>query len=211
LEFLKSLFKSKSENPNKGKLLKKDQLIIFLLFGILLLVIAIPVEPKKKSKEANVTENQEIDSQEQEGMEKEGAVSTSSYEEQQEARLEEILRKVEGVGEVEVMITLQASSEKVVEKDQPSTSQDVEEQDSGGGTRSTQDRSWSESTVYWEQENGSRTPYVIKELKPRVEGVIVIAQGGGDPEIKQNIMEAVQALFPVEAHKIKIMKMEGSK
>ncbi len=144
-------------------------------------------------------------------MEKEGAVSTSSYEEQQEARLEEILRKVEGVGEVEVMITLQASSEKVVEKDQPSTSQDVEEQDSGGGTRSTQDRSWSESTVYWEQENGSRTPYVIKELKPRVEGVIVIAQGGGDPEIKQNIMEAVQALFPVEAHKIKIMKMEGSK
>ncbi|MCI8597822.1 MAG: stage III sporulation protein AG [Lachnospiraceae bacterium] len=208
---MKSLFKSKSENPNKGKLLKKDQLIIFLLFGILLLVIAIPVEPKKKSKEANVTENQEIDSQEQEGMEKEGAVSTSSYEEQQEARLEEILRKVEGVGEVEVMITLQASSEKVVEKDQPSTSQDVEEQDSGGGTRSTQDRSWSESTVYWEQENGSRTPYVIKELKPRVEGVIVIAQGGGDPEIKQNIMEAVQALFPVEAHKIKIMKMEGSK
>ena len=51
----------------------------------------------------------------------------------------------------------------------------------------------------------------VQELEPRVEGVIVIAEGGGNAQVKQNILEAVQALFSVEAHKIKIMKMEGSK
>ncbi len=109
------------------------------------------------------------------------------------------------------MITLHASAQKVVEKDVPSRSQRVEEEDSQGGNRTTQENEREEATVYEEREDGIRTPYVIQELEPAVEGVIVIAEGGGNPAVKQNILEAVQALFPVEAHKIKIMKMEGSK
>jgi len=198
----------KSEKLKKIKHLKKDQLVILLLFGILLVVIAIPSEPKKKDKAFG--EN----AAEEEALSEEALSSgteEASYEKKQEKRLKEALQRVEGVGQVEVMITLKVSSEKVVEKDTPSTSQTVEEEDSGGGKRSTRDESWSEATVYRELEDGSRTPYVVKELEPQVEGVIVIAEGGGNPLVRQNILEAVQALFPVEAHKIKIMKMEGSK
>lgn len=139
------------------------------------------------------------------------ASSDGSYEQRQERRLEEVLRLVEGVGDVEVMITLEAGSELVVEKDQPVTSQRVEETDSGGGSRMTEEESWSESTVYTEGEDGGRSPYVVKELEPKVQGVVVIAEGGGNPAVQQNILEAVQALFPVEAHKIKIMKMEDER
>ena len=46
MEFLKSILKS--ENRKKIKKPKKDQLVILLLFGILLLVIAIPTEPKRE-------------------------------------------------------------------------------------------------------------------------------------------------------------------
>ena len=45
-----------------------------------------------------------------------------------------------------------------------------------------------------------------KELSPKVEGVIVIAEGGDDALVKQNITEAVQALFGIDTHKIRIMK-----
>lgn len=205
MEFLKSILKS--ENRKKIKKPKKDQLVILLLFGVLLLVIAIPTEPRREK----TTRMEEADTG---GDALKGTGQTSSensYERQQEKRLKEVLEKVEGVGRVEVMITLRSSSEKVVEKDAPSRSQRVEETDSQGGSRTTQENEREEATVYEESEDGKRTPYVIQELEPAVEGVIVIAQGGGNAAVKQNILEAVQALFPVEAHKIKIMKMEGSK
>lgn len=41
----------------------------------------------------------------------------------------------EGVGNVKVMITLKSSEENVVEKDQQSDGQSVEEEDSQGGKR----------------------------------------------------------------------------
>lgn len=205
MEFLKSILKS--ENRKKIKRPKKDQLVILLLIGVLLLVIAIPVEPKKEKQgeKETVQEGENV----LEG--KKETLSADSYERQQEERLKEVLEKVEGVGRAEVMITLRASARKVVEKDAPSRSQRVEETDSQGGNRTTQENEREETTVYEEGNDGVRTPYVIQELEPAVEGVIVIAEGGGNPAVKQNILEAVQALFPVEAHKIKIMKMEGSK
>ena len=183
--------------------------MIFLLVGILLLVIAIPIEPTKKETEeaSDAGGSEDLESWEA----KETSELIDSYERQQELRLKEVLQKVEGVGAVEVMITLQTSAEKVVEKDTPSTRQTVEESDSAGGSRTTQEESWSEETIFREEEDGSRTPYVVKQIEPQVEGVIVIAEGGGNAQVKQEILEAVQALFPVEAHKIKIMKMEGSK
>ena len=37
---------------------------------------------------------------------------------------------------------------------------------------------------------------------------MVVAEGGDNPIIIGNIQEAVQVLFQVEAHKIKVMKMK---
>ena len=58
-------------------------------------------------------------------------------------------------------------------------------------------------------EDGDQLPYVIKTLEPIVEGVIVVMEGGGNPTVAAEVTEAVQALFHVEAHKIKVLKMEG--
>ncbi len=44
-------------------------------------------------------------------------------------------------------------------------------------------------------------------MTPSVKGVVVSAQGGGNAKTAENISEAIQALFGIEAHKIKIVKM----
>ncbi len=111
-----------------------------------------------------------------------------------EQRLEELLEKVEGVGQVQVMLTFEGTGEKKVEKD---VALDLEER--------------REETVYEERGNSERTPYVTSETNPEVKGVLVIAQGGGNSRVRQEILEAAQALFGIDAHKIKIMKMEEMK
>ena len=40
----------------------------------------------------------------------------------------------------------------------------------------------------------------------QVEGIVVIAEGGGDAVIVQNITEVVRALFDVDSHKIKVIE-----
>ena len=116
------------------------------------------------------------------------------------------LEYVEGVGRAEVVITLKSSGQKIVEKDQASSSQSTSEEDQNGGIRETQNRSSDNTSVYTQGSDGSQTPYISKEMTPEIEGVLVIADGGDNAVTIQNITEAIQALFGVDAHKIKIMK-----
>lgn len=180
------------------KLPKKNQLLLILLTGILLLVIAFPVPDSSESTDQqseNVRETMTA-----------GGRDTGDYEKYLEEKTARVLEDVEGVGEVTVMITLKSDGQKIIEKDQSSSSQTTEEEDSSGGTRSVEDQSSDKTSIYEQTADGASTPYVSKELAPEVEGVVVIADGGDNAVVAQNITEAVQALFGVEAHKIKIMK-----
>lgn len=158
----------------------KEQFLIMALCGLLLAVISIPVDSGKRkgTQEKNVQET--VISQEE-----------NSYEEQMEKKLEELLSQVEGVGQVRVMLTFEGSGERKVEKDKQVRTDGSEEQ-----------------TVYEESGSASRTPYVTSESNPQVEGVLVIAEGGDKSRVKEEIIGAAQALFGIEPHKIKIMKME---
>ena len=62
--------------------------------------------------------------------------------------------------------------------------------------------------MYEEKEDGSQTPYITSETFPEIRGVLVVAEGGDNPVLVQQIQEAVMALFHVEAHKIKVLKMK---
>ena len=50
-------------------------------------------------------------------------------------------------------------------------------------------------------------PYVQKETLPTVAGVVVVAEGGGNPAAVSEISESVQALLKVEPHRIRVVKM----
>lgn len=203
----------------KLKLLKnnvkftKDNFLILFLTGILLLVIVWPLEDKKTDSKSNQWDSEDgiiglnpdsvTDVPGMAGSDT-GTDAMRIYAGELEKSLEEILGTMEGVGKVKVMVTLEGSGEALVEKDQNTSRNGTTEVDSAGGSRNTTEISGSEETVF--KDSGS-SPYVKKILSPRVEGVVVSAQGGRNPRTAQNITEAIQALFGIEAHKIKIVKM----
>ena len=153
------------------KWMKKENLGVLLLVGLLLLVIALPT---RQENENTITEEntQETDQ----------GLQEQDWQTKMEERLVEVLEQVQGVGKAEVFLTCEGTQEKVVEKDET-------------------------ETVYERDSRGNQTPYVSAEIYPQVTGVLVVAQGGDNPVVIQNIQEAVQVLFQVEAHKIKVMKM----
>ena len=187
------------------KKMTRENMVVLALAGILLMVIALPVGNKEKEEKEDSksvlldTENGKMETERKEGETKE---------EELERKLEAFLHCMEGVGEVKVMITFSATEEQVVEKDIPSRSMSqTSENDSAGGSRSVVQEDREEDTVYVTDGAGRQTPYVKKTLAARVEGVTVLAQGGGSPVIQKNITDVMQALFGIEAHKIKVAKM----
>ena len=112
--------------------------------------------------------------------------SKEDYKASMERQVVELLSTVQGVGQVKVMLTLSASGKKVTLKDNEVDKDKTQEE-----------------TVLVEDEN----PYVVQETEPVPEGILVVCQGGGDPTVQQEIIGAIEVLFHVEAHKIKVMKM----
>lgn len=88
---------------SKLKKPKKEQLVVLLLFGVLLVVIAIPTTPGKTTAGG---ESETISGVEAATDDIEAA--GLSYEEQLEKRLSAILSRVAGAGRVEVMVTLES-------------------------------------------------------------------------------------------------------
>ncbi len=194
------------------KWFRKDNLLVLILSGVLLFIIAIPTKEKN-------TESAQKDSISETGLQDAGTLrqdgtddlyAQENFAGNLERQLEELLSEMADVGKSRVMITLKASQELVVEKDEPLKRSNTNEKDSAGGSRSISEIDSEETTVYRTAGNDSE-PYVIKTLSPRVEGVVVVAQGAGNGTVNKNITEMVQALFGIEAHKVKVVKMTSSK
>lgn len=125
-----------------------------------------------------------------------------------EKQLESVLSQVEGVGAVQVAVAMESTGKKQVEKDSPEDTSTSSEKGDSGTQRSSQTVTTGETTVYEDTGDGGQTPYISSSTYPEIRGVIVVAQGGGNPVIVQQIQEAVIALFHVEAHEIKVLKMK---
>lgn len=193
----------------KDKLLKKENMIVFALLGILLLVIAIPMDLGIDKEEVNKEEKEE------ERMGNSYPEVGENYEDESleyclalEMRIEELLSCMDGVGQVQAMVTVSSSRELIVEKDEPISRSTVTETDAGGGTRSTNESSFEYETIYETDSEGNKVPYVIKHIEPEIQGITVVAQGGGNALVQKNISNVLEALFHIEAHKIKVVKMK---
>jgi len=190
----------------------KDKWLILLAVGMIILILTFPsgsgmaARVEKTAESKNQTALQKgIVTEPADGEAAVAAGADRTYEEQLEARVKRILKTVDGVGQVEVMIVLKSSEEKVLRVDKDSSDSSTEEKDSSGGTRKITSADRKENTIL--TGSGENTsPIVEKEIRPEIEGIIISAQGGGSPTVKAEISGAMEALFNLPPHKIKVLK-----
>lgn len=119
-----------------------------------------------------------------------------------EGELEEILSKIEGAGDVEVLLTYSESSS-ISPLYNESMSSSIST-NSDGTTTETQTESKEIFT------DSSDEAVIEKYIKPTLEGAIIIAEGGGNIDVKSNIISAVEAATGLLTHKIQVFEMNSN-
>ena len=200
--------------------MNKEKLIFVFCSGLLLFVLSMPGTERERSREAAAVGSGELENADGTsrllggagaGLGEEtlpglsgGAQASSGgvlYEKELEQRIAALLDRVEGVGKADVMVVLRSSEERVFHVDKTSRTSATEEK--GGDGRTVREQEISESTVMG---GGNQGPMVEKELTPEVSGIVISADGGGNASVWAEISEAMEALFGLPAHKIKVLK-----
>ncbi|SFL82896.1 stage III sporulation protein AG [Gracilibacillus orientalis] len=116
----------------------------------------------------------------------------------------QLLEKITGVSGVEVMVNLDATNEQVYEKNLVIGSQITNETDQNGGTRKIDDET-REQTVVVIRQGEQETPLLVQTKKPQVRGVLVVADGVDNLDVKKWVLEAVSKVLDVPAHRVSVM------
>ena len=205
------MFKDKLKeliNPEEGDKNNKKKIENLVFFVVILIATIVII---------NIIWNGDKDSSNDKGIQNDTSkqlanTNTSSIEvssntaNELEIKLEEILSKIQGVGEVKVFINYSESSEMIPMYNENSKTSNTEETDTSGGTRKIEETD-SQKEIIYEESDGEKTVITQKIVEPQIEGAIITAKGAGSAEVKTSIIQAVEAVTGLATHKIQVFEM----
>lgn len=120
-----------------------------------------------------------------------------AYIQKMQVDLVALISKIQGVGQVDVLVTLETGVQYVYATDNKTT-QDSSEK----ANKSTEES----SLIVIEGKNG-KEPVVLKRIEPTIQGVLVVCQGAGNIEVKQAVIDAVTTLCGIKSNRVSVAKM----
>lgn len=126
------------------------------------------------------------------------AVSSANVDDK-EKKLAEILSQVEGAGNVAVQISY--SSEGATSY---ATNEKMRTQNNQGTISEEQ-----EKNIAFYNNQGSEAALILENKKPVIAGVLIVAQGADNAQIKRDLTTAAAVLFDLPEYKITVLKMKG--
>ena len=172
------LLKSKVEGKIKAlkKLPMKTKIVIAVGLAGILLIFVSEMFPAK-----NTAESKSI-----------ATDDTDSYKKQIEKELKDVLSQVRGVGECEVMVTVEGTTEYVY-------AENLTKSTDNNGDR-TSDRY--ENEIVITDNDGKKEALVRKIIKPQICGVVIVCEGGGDIKVNERVLKAVSTVLGISSSKI---------
>ncbi len=110
-----------------------------------------------------------------------------------EKKLATTLSLVDGAGNVQIVLTVQSSEERVFAQDGST------EQENGTSSKKIE-------TVIVASGSGKQETVLVQRIYPQFQGALIIADGGADPNVRLKLTQAVAALTGLGSDKISICK-----
>jgi stage III sporulation protein AG len=204
--FLKNWLKNE-DKPNK-KMGKSQYMILVLCIGAAFMLVSnILFKSNTNSMDVPVTKSVKQDTGDVAafGFNKNSdSPEITNYEKKYESQLKKALEEMLGVSDVTVVVTIDSTDQKVLEKNKSTKSQTTEETDKEGGQRKVTDTSTDEQLVIT-RSGDKEVPIVIETKKPEIRGVLVVAKGAGNIQVKSWIVEAVTRVLGVPSYRVSVM------
>ena len=196
-EKIKNFINKKTKGDNKKNI---ENLVVFLIL-LIITVIAINMIWSKDEKQSN----EEGSSYKVLASKEENSNINENVEYDLQTQLEDILCKMDGIGKVDVLVTYSQTSTVVPIYSETQSTTATEETDSSGGTRKQESSNINKEVIT----NGNNEALTQTVMLPKVEGAIVIAEGGGNVTTKANIIQAVAAVTGLATYKVQVFEMKS--
>ena len=178
-------------------------IVICLIMGFMLVALNVLLPSKDNSITNMYSGNYKNNQNEVEQVKN----TEEDYEENQKNNLKNILKKIEGVGDVDVMITFESGEQKVPAYDKSTQISKSEENDTSGGTR-VNNQNTDGSKVVMTTKDGDNEPFILTTYKPKVIGVIAVAEGAENSKTKYEIEQAISKLYDLSLDKVNVYSMK---
>lgn len=129
-----------------------------------------------------------------------------ALEKELENKLQTNILLMEGVGKVQVTVSFSTGLKSEYARNDNVTKNTSKETDKTGGTRETTQITENNQVV---MPNGSSQPVLVMEDRPEIAGVLIIAEGAKDPNVREGIHTAVRTLLNITSNKITVVPMGG--
>jgi len=128
-----------------------------------------------------------------------------------EERLADLISQIDGVGRVMVMVTMQDSGEYVFAREERRNTDAERHPETAQGTsgRTLERESIEDRYVMVESEDGRRQALVRTRLKPRVQGVVVLAEGADDIRVQARIVNVVTTALNISSARVSVEKIKS--
>lgn len=155
---------------------------IFLIFLILLIFLTTFLEEDDEIIIEEISITKEVD----------------EYKIQLEKDILKLLNLMEGVGGVEVLITLENGVENIYVTEESFTTDTA----TNNLETSTQKRTGETTALLVEDANGRKQALIKTVKQPQIRGVLIVCEGGDNIQIKARVTEAVKALLNISSTRI---------
>lgn len=131
------------------------------------------------------------------------STTLTKYENDLEQGLAEIISSIDGAGKTKVLITMDSTVEQVYAADKniaQKNSSNTKEADTANNKDITADSSY----VTVELSDGTQQTVLVKEIQPKVRGVLVVCGGGDNSVVKEKIIDAVTKALDISSSKVSV-------
>lgn len=133
-------------------------------------------------------------------------ISAQEYSRQVEESLTGLIGNISGAGSAQVLVTLERNTQYVYATEEKQTTQSTKDQAANATVKNQENDSRETKYILVKGSDGSQQALAVTEVEPIVKGVVVVCEGGNQPAVQKDIIDAVTTALNLSSARVCVIK-----